>query len=238
MHFTKMVFQPPASPMVFRHLLLSLIFALLMVWVYPVLQLDRAVTDLFFDANLKVFPLKHHPLLTQWLHINLKWFMVAIAVGGLLASGAACFVRVLKPYQGGLFWVFVGMSVSTASVAILKHYNQHGCPWDLAIYGGNLPFFELFAAAPLGAGAGHCFPAGHPSGGFALLAFYFAFIRMSPRFSSLMLWVALFVGSLMGLAQIMRGAHFLSHVLWSGWVVWVSLLVLYWIWPPSLAAPA
>jgi len=228
-----LAFNPRVRCVWFTHLLLSLVFAVLMALVYPVLQLDRYVTDLFFDANLQQFPLKHHPLFEQWAHTNLKWQMVSIALGSLLVSGAAYWVRALKPYQSALFWVFVGMVVSTTVVAILKHYNQHGCPWDLAIYGGNLPFFELFSNPPSDMEAGRCFPAGHPSGGFALLAFYFAFMRSWPRFADRMLWLALFSGLLMGFVQIMRGAHFLSHVLWSGWVVWVSLLVLYWIWPPN-----
>lgn len=233
MRFFKLAFKSQIRAIRLNHLWLSLVFAVLMISVYPTLQLDRFVTDLFFDADLQQFPLKHHPFFEQWAHTNLKWLMVLIALGSLLVSGTGYWVRMLKPYQSALLWVFVGMLVSTTTVAILKHYNQHGCPWDLVMYGGDLPFFELFSNPLLGVEAGRCFPAGHPSGGFALLAFYFAFIHSSPRFANCMLWLALFTGLLMGLAQIMRGAHFLSHVLWSGWVVWVSLLVLYWIWPPS-----
>lgn len=123
------------------------------------------------------------------------------------------------------------MVVSTAVVAILKHLNQHGCPWDVTLYGGDLPLFDLFAPPPLGMEAGRCFPAGHPSGGFALIAFYFAFMHYKPRFAAYMLGLGLVMGLVMGAAQIMRGAHFLSHVLWSGWLVWMALLVLYWILP-------
>jgi len=103
------------------------------------------------------------------------------------------------------------------------------------MYGGDLPFFELFSNPPSGVEAGRCFPAGHSSGGFSLSAFYFAFMHNKPRFANGMLWIALSTGLFMGLVQIMRGAHFLSHVLWSGWVVWMSLLILYCIWSPTEA---
>ncbi|MNW19852.1 hypothetical protein D3C71_2200080 [compost metagenome] len=31
----------------------------------------------------------------------------------------------------------------------------------------------------------------------------------------------------MGLGQMARGAHFLSHNLWSGWVVWLVAVLLF-----------
>ena len=218
-----------------KHLLTAIFVAVFMLAVYSSLQLDRVVTDLFFDIQQQKFLLKHHPFLTDWMHVGLKWLMVMIAIGCLLLSLASYKLTKLQPYRRPFLWVFVGMVVSTAAVAILKHYNQHACPWDLTIYGGDLPFFELFAVAPSTVESGRCFPAGHPSGGFALMAFYFAFMRIKPRFSSSMLIVGLLAGLVMGIAQVMRGAHFLSHIIWSGWVVWMMLLILYLIWPPAKA---
>lgn len=216
-----------------KHLLPVSVFAILMLAVYPQTQLDRLLTDLFFDAQQQVFPLKHHAFLSHWMHLGLKWFMVVIALGCLLLSAASCRYPKLRMYGRLFLWVFVGMVAATAAVAILKHFSPHGCPWALGLYGGDLPMLELFAVVPPGVEPGRCFPAGHPSGGFALMAFYFAFMDSNPRFASGMLWLGLAAGLVMGMVQIMRGAHFLSHVLWSGWVVWVTLLILYWAWPPK-----
>jgi membrane-associated PAP2 superfamily phosphatase len=221
----------------FKHLFPTLVFAIFMVAIYSKSQWDITLTNLFFDAQQHVFPLKRHYFLSQWMHTDLKWLMVTIALASLVLSAASYKLSKLKAHRKSLLWVFVGMVVATAAVSILKHYSQHGCPWDLAMYGGDLPLFELFATQPAGVEAGHCLPAGHPSGGFALMAFYFAFMHSKPRFANNMLWLGLVMGLLMGMAQVMRGAHFLSHVLWSGWVVWVVLLILYWIWPPHKALP-
>jgi membrane-associated PAP2 superfamily phosphatase len=105
--------------------------------------------------------------------------------------------------------------------------SMHACPSDLSLYGGDLPLLGLLAHMPAGIKAGHCFPGGHASGGFALMAFYFAFRESKPYFARAMLFLGLFVGFAMGWAQIMRGEHFLSHNLWSAWVVWLVLFVLY-----------
>ncbi|MDD2832637.1 MAG: phosphatase PAP2 family protein [Methylotenera sp.] len=222
----------PSEDFWLKHLLASMFVAALMLLVYPVLHIDTNLTDLFFDANQQRFPLKRDLFLTQWMHIGLKWLMVAVAVSSLVLWISSYLLTSIKAYRAPLLWVFVGMVVSTAVVAIFKHYNQHACPWDLAMYGGSYPLLILFEQLPAGIKAGRCFPAGHPSGGFALMAFYFAFITRHPTFAKLMLLSGLFMGLVMGGVQIVRGAHFLSHVLWSGWAVWMTLLVLYRIWPP------
>lgn len=214
-----------------NHIVPALIFMLLMLLAYPHTHLDTRITDLFFDAQLHRFTLKNDPFLTLWMHVRLKWLMVAIASAGLVLALLSYRVRGLRAYRLSLLWAFAGMMISTSAVSVFKHYSLHGCPWDIDLYGGSLPLLDLFTSPPAGTEAGRCFPAGHPSGGFALMAFYFAFMHSRPRFSVLMLWVGLLMGLLMGLVQMMRGAHFLSHVLWSGWLVWVVLLALYWLWP-------
>jgi len=219
-----------------KHLLPALVFALLMLLAYPHTYLDTHIADLFFDGQLHQFTLKKDPLLASWMHTGLKWLIEAVAVSCLGLLLLSYRFTSLRAYRQSFLWVFAGMAVSTAAVSILKHNSPHGCPWDIALYGGSLPLFDLFETPPLAAKAGHCFPAGHPSAGFALMAFYFAFRHIKPRFSVFMLWTGLLMGLLMGAVQMARGAHFLSHVLWSGWVVWIVLLALYWLWPLAESA--
>ncbi|HSG93530.1 MAG TPA: phosphatase PAP2 family protein [Methylotenera sp.] len=219
-----------------NHIAPAFIFMLLMALVYPQTQLDTRITDLFFDAQLHRFTLKNDPFLTVWMHVRLKWLMVATALASLALALCSYRLSSLNEYRQSLLWVFAGMVISTTAVSVFKHYSVHGCPWDIVLYGGRLPLLDLFTSPPAGTEAGACFPAGHPSGGFALMTFYFAFMHKKPRFSVLMLWIGMFMGLLMGLVQVMRGAHFLSHVLWSGWLVWMVLLALYWLWPLKKSA--
>ena len=79
---------------------------------------------------------------------------------------------------------------------------------------------------------GRCFPSGHASGGFALLAFHFALRDTDARASRFWLVAALALGTMMGWSQMMRGAHFMSHVVWSAWMEWMFLAVLYRVVPP------
>ena len=70
-------------------------------------------------------------------------------------------------------------------------------------------------------GSGRCFPAGHASTGFAFMGGFFALRTQAPGMAGLWLAVALAAGLLFGGVQQLRGAHFMSHTLWTAWLCWV-----------------
>ena len=49
---------------------------------------------------------------------------------------------------------------------------------------------------------------------------YFALRERCPAAARTWLAAALGAGLLLGLAQQMRGAHFMSHTLWTAWICW------------------
>jgi len=212
-------------------LLLSAIF---LNWVYPI-AIDLSLSNLYFDYGANSFTLKHQFFLDTIMHDGLKYCMLIIALGSLAIAILSTFKQQARQsilvltktlFSNPFFFVFIGMFSANSAVGILKHLSIHGCPNDLLIYGGKLPLLKLFSDLPLGVKAGHCFPGGHASGGFALVTFYFAFKNSKPRFARVMLMISLLLGFAMGWAQIMRGEHFLSHNLWSAWVVWLVVFVL------------
>lgn len=206
-----------------------LAFAVLMLFVYPKTGIDHHLIAPYYDVATQSFLLKHHLFLENFMHTGLKYCMILIAICTLLLGLAGNRIAPLRasitPYKKPLLWTFVAMLLSTSAVSTLKSFSMHGCPSDLITYGGNLPLLGLFEHIPQGIQAGHCFPGGHASGGFALMAFFFAFRGYKPNFAMAMLALALVLGFSMGWAQMMRGEHFLSHNLWSAWVVWLVCLV-------------
>jgi len=71
-------------------------------------------------------------------------------------------------------------------------------------------------------GSGGCFPAGHASAGFAFIGGFFALRHTLPRTARRWLAGALAAGLVLGLAQQVRGAHYMSHTLWTAWLCWAS----------------
>jgi membrane-associated PAP2 superfamily phosphatase len=228
--------QIAGSPFYAQQAFGLLVSACFLMWIYPAIGLDQLLITPYFDVTAHQFLLKNQVFLAQFMHLGLKYCMMVIALASLLAalqatvyaaSRASFFSRVVLLIKNPYFLAFVGMVVSTSVVAIFKSMSIHGCPNDLSVYGGNLPLLKLFDDLPVGVKAGHCFPGGHASGGFALMAFYFAFRDSNRKFAEVALALALVLGFAMGWAQMMRGEHFLSHNLWSAWLVWLVLFLLF-----------
>ena len=116
----------------------------------------------------------------------------------------------------------LGVLSALLVVALIKQASWSSCPSDLLEFGGSAQYVSHWLWGVRDGGGGHCFPAGHASTGFAFIAGYFCLHEKAPRQARLWLAAALLAGLALGLVQQLRGAHYLSHVLWSGWFCWTS----------------
>ena len=193
-------------------------------------RLDLTIARWLFDDARRVFPLTNHWLLKTVLHDAARTVsaVAALALLGLtVTSWITAQPKRIHAHRRTLLFASGACFASAAFVGILKHYSTHACPWDLALFGGTAIYQPLFGA-PAAAQAVHgCSPAAHPLVGYAWLGVGFAFLPIG-RHAAWRAWaVAFALGTLFGIVQILRGAHFLSHVLWSAWMVWgVNVLLL------------
>jgi membrane-associated PAP2 superfamily phosphatase len=192
---------------------------------------DFPVSAWFYDAGAGRFPLKHQVLFELAGHEGLRWVSIAAWLFTGLAWTLCRLVPVLRPWSRPWGFMFLAILVSTFAVSLLKNLSAHSCPWSLEAFGGEARWFALFSPPPPDPGPGHCWPGGHASGGFALLAGYFAFRARHVRMARAWLLAGLVLGAVMSAVQIARGAHFLTHNLWSLWIVWACLLACHALWP-------
>lgn len=122
-------------------------------------------------------------------------------------------------WQNGYFFMMVILGVSV--IGILKSYSSHSCPWDITVISDTGISWNFMK------GSGHCFPGGHASTGFSLLVGYFVFRLSDPPRARFYLIASIILGFAMGWAQMMRGAHFISHNLWTGWIIWALNVLMY-----------
>ncbi len=175
------------------------------------------------------FPARDHWLLTRVMHDGAR------ALAGLLLVALA--VAVVRPYgplralpRARRVWLLAAVIGGMLLASSLKRLSATSCPWDLAGFGGSAPWVSHWQWRLADGGPGHCFPAGHASAGFALVAGFFAWPRGSVQ-ARLWLWGGLGAGLALGIAQQVRGAHFMSHTLWTAWICWT------WAWGLSLLLP-
>ncbi|MDM0079848.1 phosphatase PAP2 family protein [Variovorax sp. J31P179] len=115
---------------------------------------------------------------------------------------------------------------SVILISLLKFTSKTSCPWDLQAFGGVAQQVSHWAFGVRDGGPGHCFPAGHASAAFAYLGGYFVFRRASPGVARAWFACTLVTGLALGLSQQMRGAHFMSHTLWTAWFCWVAAFAI------------
>lgn len=196
---------------------------LALLWLSRDGRLDFAIAQRFFDATRGGFFLRDHTWLSAVGHDAFKWFALGVWLLMLTLALASFAVRRLKPACADLWWFCMTALAAALWVSWLKGQNAHACPWDIDVFGGAKPWYPLLGAAPIDE-AGRCWPGGHAAGGFSLIAGYFAWRHSQPALARMWLVFSLLLGSLMSAAQIMRGAHFLSHNLWTLW--WCALISL------------
>lgn len=216
-----------------------LAFGLAMAWLMP-LHGDFVIADALYAWEGHRWALQHGWVTQSLVHMlgkrlsMLAWYGVGIA---WLAS--LCRPQ-WRHWRRPLLHLLLATVLSTAAVGALKAWTNMDCPWDLLRYGGSRPFVDLFAARPALLPAARCFPAGHASAGYAWVALYFFLAATRPALRTWGLAVGIAAGLIFGVAQQLRGAHFLSHDLASLAICWSTALLLHHamrLSPASNAAP-
>jgi membrane-associated PAP2 superfamily phosphatase len=166
------------------------------------------------------FPWRENPFMVHVMHEgarDLSWVLLVV----LLAAIRWPFGLLRRLSTGGRAQLALTVLASVIAVSLLKQASQTSCPWDLKEFGGMAHYVSHWSWGVTDGGPGGCFPAGHASAAFAYVGGYFVLRRVSPRAAAIWLGVALVAGLMLGVAQQMRGAHYMSHTLWTGWVCWV-----------------
>jgi len=220
-----LVLAPPRSD-VSRLFLVSMALLLLAWWGSR--QVDRYWATRLFEWEGGAWALKRSLWMETVLHLGgrrlsqLAWAGLLVATLLRWRSPAATWTR---PAARLLLAVFA----SIACVAALKSLTHMDCPWDLAGLGGHRPFVALFEMRPASMGPAACFPAAHAAGGYAWVALYFFFLHAGPRWRRAGLGIGLLAGIVFGLAQQLRGAHFLSHDVASLAICWAVACTIEWL---------
>ena len=155
---------------------------------------------------------------------------------------AALVVNIWRPWWTGpsrrerVTWVLITL-VCLLLVPAFKRISATSCPWDLQVFGGVAAYVSHWQFGVKDGGPGHCFPSGHAVAAFAFISGWFALRPHAPRAARWWLAGVLVLGVLFGWAQMVRGAHYISHTLWSAWICWTACALLNALFNRPTAAP-
>jgi len=199
--------------------------------VFELTNADVAVQDRLYDFAAHRWLIDAHaPLPREVFYTGPK--------AALIALGSALFVLALTPERWrwrGRFaeparrhlWVaLLTLGGVPAAIGQVKAVTNVFSPSEIRRYGGDVRYvrvIEPFPAADRPARAGRSFPAGHASGGFALVALSGLARTRRGQIAGIVLGGV--AGGAMGFYQMAKGAHYLSHTLVTALLVWIGFLL-------------
>jgi len=194
--------------------------------------LDLWVQDFFYDFSARVWLVDAKaPLPRLLFYTGPKVLIIALAVALLVLSVGPARWRARFGTAPGVrrvdLWIVIATLASAPGlVAVSKATTNVFCPSEIRRYGGEVAYVRVLETCapddrPLR--RGRCFPAGHASGGFALLSL--AGLARSRRGQLLGASIGVAVGSAMGGYQMLKGAHYLSHTVVTMLACWIIFLL-------------
>jgi membrane-associated PAP2 superfamily phosphatase len=196
---------------------------------FVLLQLggDRWIAGHLFLWEGGHWALKENFVTSTLIHQGGKRLSALVWLGVVACALVAWRRPAWRSWRTPLLYLALAVLLSTSIVAWMKSWTHVDCPWDLVGFGGTRSYHDLLAALPAHAALGRCFPAGHASAGYAWLALFFFLGETRPQWRWKGFAAAFGAGMVFGIAQQLRGAHFVSHDLWTLLICWLIAVLLH-----------
>jgi membrane-associated PAP2 superfamily phosphatase len=213
-----------------RQLVLAGVALLLCIAWFELTPSDLWIQQWLYDAELQSWIWsRNEPVTRLLLYDGAKRLLVLFALGLIVSLVFCRRIRRWHNHCRGLRIVVLSLMLVPLCVSGLKHTTNVACPKSLDQFGGTLPYVRVLEAYPTDARPAHrqqCFPAGHASGGFALMSL--AFLFRTPRRRHLALLLGVLAGWITGGYKMAIGDHFFSHTLISMLLAWfiINLVVI------------
>lgn len=200
------------------------------------------IVILFFGlSGVDVWVQRHfyNPLTHQWIvdtnnegfkfifYDGIKRLLIVIAVLFLLGLILGWKKEGMRSYRRGMIIVLLASMVVPVAIGSLKALTNMPCPKSLEIFDGTYPHtcvWEKYTAKECHFEKQKCWPAGHASGGFALLSLIFLFHSRKNKIAAAAM--AMVIGWSMGSYKMLIGDHFLSHTVITMILAWLLILLI------------
>ncbi|KGJ86620.1 phosphoesterase PA-phosphatase related protein [Colwellia psychrerythraea] len=211
-----------------KHISISIIYLLLVFGLFELTNIDIAIQNYFYNNAQEAWLWsKQEPVLKLFFYDAPKTALTFFALGIIISL---LFFRkrdLISRYKNGLVIVLLSLIIVPSVVGLLKATTNSACPVALDNYGGEIPYVKVLASYPPNKTPSKiqkCFPAGHASGGFALLSLFFIFTTTKNKKIAMVFATSL--GGLMGSYKMIIGDHFISHTLITMGLAWLLICTI------------
>ncbi|MDD2888572.1 MAG: phosphatase PAP2 family protein [Aliarcobacter sp.] len=211
-----------------KQIVITAILLIAVIALFQFTQLDIFVQNFFYNFESKVWLIdKNEPILKFFLYDGMKIFLILIAVTILFSLVFLRKNKLIQEYKKGLIIVLLSAIFVPLMIGSLKAISNTPCPCNIVNFDGIYPDIKVFDSYPkdfVQPSKAKCWPAGHASGGFALMALFFLFKTQINQKRALIL--ALLTGWSMGTYKMLLGDHFLSHTIITMMMAWLIILII------------
>ena len=198
-------------------------------------DIDRIIADHWYAIQGNSWAWKDSFTAEAFFHKGGRNLSLLLALISLTLFVSSCFHNSLAAHKKPLLYLFLAAAGGSLLISFLKHSLAVSCPWEFDRYGGDLVYNTVIEQLFLRNGDG-CFPAGQASAGYTWICCYFFGLHYQSKWRWAGLVIPLLAGIVLGFVQQIRGAHFISHDLWTLAICWfysLGLFLLFFKSPPE-----
>ena len=188
---------------------------------------DLAVQALFYSQGEGWVMGGREPWAFLYHFGNLPAF--ALGAMGAIAFVLSFFSGRYRPDRTAALFVVALLALGPGMIVntVFKDHWGRPRPADIVQFGGTETYRSFWHPGP--PEQGRSFPSGHAAVGFFLMAPFFVLRRKAPGWARRALLAGILYGLTMGLGRMIQGGHFLTDVIWSGCMVYLTGLFLYYL---------
>ncbi|RXI28678.1 phosphatase PAP2 family protein [Aliarcobacter trophiarum] len=211
-----------------KQIIVTAIVFIVTILIFELTKLDIYIQSYFYNFEDKHWLIQKDQTLKYIFYDGFKKLFIIISIIFIVLSLLSFSKRfnLLNRYKKGLIIVALSM-LFVPALAIFKNYTNMPCPYNVVTFGGKYPEIKLFETYPkdfVQETKSRCYPAGHATMGFSLMALYFLF--KTRRAKNIALLFGVIAGVLTGGYKMLVGHHFLSHTLATMILAWLVILLV------------
>lgn len=210
-----------------KQLFFTTILLIAVIVLFQFSELDLLIQNNFYNLETKNWLIdKEDQFFKLYFYDGPKNLLIILEVT-ILFSLILFRKKIITEYKKGLIIVFLSGIFVPLTIGTLKDITNTPCPSNVVNFGGIYPEIKVFDSYPkdfVQISKAKCWPAGHASGGFALMSLYFLF--KNPINRRIALFSSFILAWSMGNYKMLIGDHYISHTIITMLFAWIIILII------------